>query len=341
VVQLTSGGNYSIYVRCVDDVGNANVAEYAVQFMVSDEPDLTAPVISGSSISTESYVTAGQDNAEVTLYVNEQANCRWSTTPLAYEDMDQTKECKTKGLMNSMMGYYECTFNADKKIVGIGGSVGDVKYAYFKCQDLSAKKNTNKDPYTISFKGSEKLNITAVSPSGDIWMDLNKQNLTIEVDTVGGASGNGESTCKYTQQESLKNSINSMDDTMDAYGSVHKKVLTGISSGAHVIYFGCTDKAGNVAYNQTSFTILSDTTAPIIAKYYWSDETLGYLVFVTSEIANCEYSTINAKFKLGEGSATLKDGTTHETAESSSVYYVICTDMFNNSNTSPYIFRRI
>jgi hypothetical protein len=344
---LQSGGDYSLYVRCSDAVGNSNVAEYAVQFKIGNEPDLTAPSIVGSSLPNETYVTAGQNDTSVVLFVNEPARCRWSNTPLAFVDMEKSRECATGSVPNSLSSYYECLFDGDKKITNIGGGIKDIKYIYFKCQDIpspadkNAKANTNKDSYVITFKGSQKLNITNVLPSGDLFLDLSKENITLEIDTFGGVNGNGESTCKYTKQESLKNSINSMDDVLESYGSVHKKILTGLSTGEHKFYVGCSDIAGNVVYNQTSFKILTDTTAPGIVKYYWSEEIQGHLVFITSELAECQYSKDNSNFKYGEGSLTMKDGYRHDTAEESSVYYIVCSDSFDNKNLQPYVFRKI
>ena len=37
----------------------------------------------------------------------------------------------------------------------------------------------------------------------------------------------------------------------------------------------------------------------------------------------------------------MKDGYRHDTAEESSVYYIVCSDSFDNKNLQPYVFRKI
>ncbi|MBS3168331.1 hypothetical protein J4216_04355, partial [Candidatus Woesearchaeota archaeon] len=49
--KLTGGGNYTLYVRCIDAVGNANERDYVIELDVEKEPDVTPPTIVGSSIT--------------------------------------------------------------------------------------------------------------------------------------------------------------------------------------------------------------------------------------------------------------------------------------------------
>jgi hypothetical protein len=336
-LELASGGEYTVYVRCSDGVGNANEKDYAITFTVGDEPDLTPPVIEGTSIGDEAYLTAGADETQLSVYLNEPGYCRYSMTPLDYADVPVTKQCITKHSPN-MLGLYECDYKGNDKITGLGGTVTDIKHLYIKCRDKH--DNTNKEPYQVSLFGSEVLNITSVQPTGDLYLDLDIENVTLEVRTEGGAQGNGEATCKYTTQESKKNYYSGMDDFMDSFSGRHEKVLTGLSTGGHVFYVGCQDKAGNVVYNQTSFSVLVDNVEASINKYYWSEESgINHLTFITSELAECQYSSVD--FEYGAGSMTLLDGTVHDTAEDLAVYYVKCKDMFDNVNEQAYRFTKI
>jgi hypothetical protein len=338
-LKMTEGGakEYQVYVRCVDASGNANDADYVIKYGVSREPDITAPIIHQTSIDRDSYLSAGANETSVTVYVNEPSTCRWALMPVAYDEMEVSNECNTNIGIDAL-GFFECDMEGSAKLTGLGGNTGDVKNAYFKCRDDDG--NTNKEPYSITLRGSEILNITSIYPNGKLDVAIGEQTVVVGVTTEGGAIGDGTSTCKYTRQESVKENVHAMDDTLEMISpKKYEKELT-LPTGNHRIYVGCVDDAGNVDYAETEFSMTPDLTPPGVVKSYWNDgEGINNLVVVLNEEARCQDSLLD--FEFGEGSVMIKDGVVHETTTESDYYYVLCNDSYGNAHENPYFFQRV
>ena len=240
----------------------------------------------------------------------------------------------------SCLGYFECDFIDQNSLTGLGSSLGELKYVYFKCRDISINQNTNKEPYSVTLRGSEELNITSIYPEDNVYVAGGENNVTLGVRTEGGANGDGTATCKYTRQESAKENYYAMDDELNSISSDRYEKQLILPSGKQIIYVGCVDAAGNPAFEETEFNLLADNTAPGIIKSYWNKgETLNNLVIELAEEGICEESQID--FEYGEGSVMLKDGNVHETTLESDYYHIMCQDSFNNTNTEPYVFYRV
>lgn len=332
-IQIEKGsGEYTVFVKCQDAQENANERDYSIKFNIGAEPDATAPIILNTSIGQEVFVTTGTTQTDVDVIINEPSECRWGLTPTAYKDMPTANQCRTT-LAPDRFGNYNCRFVADgpgdtgPALKELPQAAGESKFFYFKCQDFATPTpNFNQEPFTLTIKGSNPLEITSVQPEGDIKTNLQQNNVTLIVKTANGARQDGTATCRFTTRESLKENIPGMDDTLISTGSTHTYPLV-LPTGQHTLYVGCYDEAGNVGYAQTIFSLTTDASAPTITRAFRTDT--GFVI-VTDEDADCEESTTNSNFAFGEGNRLLKDGNYHTSLSESSIYYFRCKDAFGN-----------
>ncbi len=328
-VELNGGGEQKIYVRCQDANGNANERDYVVKINVSPQPDATAPIIQGTSLGKEVYLNAHAGNSTAfSVSVNEPADCRWSFSPVRYTEMPTAQQCSTTGLPD-VLGY-TCSF-AQQSALTFEKHVqaGDKIFAYIKCQDKSPAQNFNKDPYEMTFYGTKPLNLTSISPSGQIFTATTLPNLTLTVQTVDGAHLNGKALCKYTRRQSAATNVPAMDDFFQVTnGSTHTQTLK-LSTGDHTFWVGCYDDAGNTAFANTTFSLLPVTSGPIVLKAYKQDKPPQLVVVISSD-AQCQESITNPAFAFGEGNPLAKDGNVHTSLTVSDVYYVRCKDNYGN-----------
>ncbi len=355
---LTGGGHYKLYLRCTDAVGNSNDADYVIEFDVSKEPDLTAPTIVGSSLAPpvgpglnnqttferEVYLMNGANYSDVTLFVNEPAECRYSYVPLDFNLMNETNACKTQATLL----YNSCKFVRNSPMIaGIGPApsgflsrAGMLQYVYFKCRDhpepaYNLTRNFNKDPYTIILKGSEPLTIDSSGPSGLIKTSSALVNVTLDVRTSNGALLNGNAICKYTTEERNKDNLASMTEFLNTNLSVHTQPWQP-SSGLHKFFAGCYDVAGNRAFAEINFTVERDVIAPYVIRTY-RDESFTPPQFVVeiNEPGVCKDS-VDGTFSFDSGGNLMNmvgvsGKIFSSTNAGSNVYYVVCRDQFNNT----------
>ncbi len=365
-ITLTGGGHYKLYLRCTDAVGNANEKDYVVEFDVEKEPDLTAPTIVGSTITPqnvvtgnqsllvkEAYLTAGANYTDVTLFVNEPSECRYSYVPLDYNIMNETNQCRTPSSAPDAPPYFACKFQKGSEgILGVGpapsgftSKAGLVQYVYFKCKDqplapATITRNFNKDAYTVVLRGSEPLNITSTSPSETIKTSTALVDVTLQAQTSGGALLNGNAVCKYTTEEQNKNNIAVMSEFLNTNSSLHTQPWQP-SSGLQIFYLGCYDMAGNVAYDTLNFTVERDVTPPFVTRIY-NDESFQPPQFTLeiNEPGECKDSTEGTfDYDTGGNLMNVVEGNNvfSSTVPGSNVYYAVCRDQFNNTMTTATI----
>ncbi|MBI2148679.1 hypothetical protein HYU23_03285 [Candidatus Woesearchaeota archaeon] len=367
-ISLTGGGHYKTYMRCIDASGNANEADYVIEFDVSSEPDLTAPSIVGSSLSPpvpaglvnqtfldkEVYLMNGATYTDVTLFVNEPSECRYSYVPLEFTSMNETNSCKTPSNMPDAPPYYSCKFiRGVKGFAGVGpapsgfvSKAGMAQFVYFKCRDhpepgYKDTRNFNKEAYSVVLRGSEPLKIDSVGPTGTIKTSGAIVNVTLEVRTSGGALFNGQSICKYTTDEKNKENFAAMTEFLNTKSSLHTQPWTP-GSGLQTFYVGCHDDAGNRKFETIKFNVEKDVTAPIITKVY-RDQSFQPPQFIieVNEQSECKDS-IDGVFNYDiEGNLMNPVGTGGKvfssTVPNSNVYYIICRDQFNNTMSPAFI----
>src|SRR3989344_4915540 len=344
---------YKLYVRCNDALKNDNERDYVITFSVDKGPDLTPPNIEFTSIPQNTYLAAGQNGTDVTLYLNEPAECRWNQFDLDYDTMSLNNTCRTR-LSTSFNGLYDCVFKKNNNQASGEGpqisgasAVNQLYYFYFRCKDQptcvnnqdptggNCTRNTNKDSFQLSLRTSENLTITNVLPSAgsDMFIGQAGANVSLGVETDNGALRNGNAFCLFTTNAGEKKKILAMTPFFNTNSSTHSQVLTP-STGTQTYYIGCTDVAGNLVFNQTSFSVKIDQQAPLIIRAF-EDTSSSPSTFKieTDEQAVCEYTTDKA-FTYGTGNLMQPgDNNQHIAPTGSTTFYVICQDIYKN--TSP------
>ncbi len=323
ILRLTNGGKYSIYIRCSDAAGNDNNKDYYINFEIKPGPDYTAPAIEITSVASGSYIASGVSQIPFYAYLNEPADCKWSTTDTDYNNMQNSFTCRTSGLDQRSVyyGLYEC----GTTLTGIKPK--QVSTYYFRCKDQplqtdDSKRNVNTESYKFSLVGTEELKILSVSPTGLIY----EPSPVLEVKTIGGAQ-NGIAYCGF----SLTGNTNLAGQVafLETNSSAHKQPLTNIQPGDYTVAVTCVDAGGNIASTSTKFTTQTDTKAPRITQIYTEG---NILKISTDEDSTCEYSN-EAPFTYGQG--TPMTGTLTKIHEATLIqnkpYYVSCKDKFDNT----------
>ena len=139
---LTNGSSYSFFVRCQDPASNANTNDFSITFSVAQPADTTPPVRSNGSPS--GMLAAGTTQTALGLTTNENATCRYSTTPgVAYGSMTSTFTT-TGALAHS---------------TPVSGLSNGSSYSFFvRCQDYSS--NPDPDDFSISFSVAQPTDTT-------------------------------------------------------------------------------------------------------------------------------------------------------------------------------------
>jgi hypothetical protein len=318
ILRLTNNGDYSVYVRCEDANGNANNRDYYIQFAILPGPDKTPPNIEVTNIESGSFIGAGINETTLIAYLNEPAQCKWSKQNIDYNLMTDLFACQTSSFPQSSVyhGLYACaTTLTDIK-------VNQLNNYFIRCQDQPKKaeelRNTNIESYRFSLQGTVPLEMTSLEPSGEFF----NGTLTLTAKTAKGAQ-NGKAICGYAYEDNV-NSVIDFFNTGNV--TVHTQPFN-LDNGDYTFYVYCIDSGGNIASKSTSVNVRVDDVAPQLRHVY----TTGNLLKVeTSEETTCEYST-EGSFTFGQGNKMTGEGVKlHEVVLDSSVYNIICNDLYGN-----------
>jgi hypothetical protein len=311
-----NGGVYNIYIRCSDALGNANERDYFIRFNVDASPDLTPAEIKYTSIDTGSYMPYSVNETELSLYVNEPAECKWAKNDTGYEYMDGEMSCVSSGFQQSSVYYgtYECS------TLLTGVSDENINSYFFKCMDSAG--NVNEDSYEFKTKKTEEpLIIESIGPNGTIFDDT----IELKVETADGAN-KGSAVCAFSPSDV---EFNSMVMFAETNSTKHKQSLT-LEAGQYSYYVTCQDLAGNRASNFTEFIIEVDDDRPVIEKLY-VDEIYSVLTIEFDEEALCERAS--EPFVYGEG-ISMNAGSEYDSEFDidfdSLEYYLTCEDKYGN-----------
>lgn len=321
---LNNGGTFSLYARCRDANGNENADEYAISFCVDKSPDTTPPVIENTSIPSGSPVQFGTDSVPIQVFVNEPADCKWSTKDKSYNDMENNMTCN----LNSYRSNSDLLFVCNGNLTGVVDNQNN-NY-YFRCKDQPGKadkdRNTMSQSFPLLLRGSQPLNIDNAGPNGTI----SGSTLNVPVDlTVQTSSGSdqGKAVCYFSNSQNL-NSFVSMFETNSFQ---HKQTLQ-LVTGSYQYFFRCVDAGGNVANASTTFSVFVDKQAPMVTRIYKDSDALKV---VTDEDAQCVYSLTTCNYNLADGIKMVynpADNKRQSFAEwkPNSVYYIKCQDSYGN-----------
>ncbi len=300
-----SGVDYKYYLRCKDKSGNENQKDYVINFETDKGPDLTPPFIEYTSPRNNGFVMHGLANITSNLFVNEAADCRYSSTDKAYESMTGNFNCLVSQDPNSAL--YRCESSLIFKEPS--------STYYIRCKDNSTNINTQSYIYTL--KGTNELVITSKKPEGKIV--ANSQ--TLELTTAGGAES-GRSYCRFAPEDLP---YSAMIDFFATNSSQHTQMLA-LDAGTYNYYVKCRDLADNEAKAKLAFTVEIDNKPPRITRLYKDASSINMIL---SEPAICEYST--KQFTFGSGTNMPEDNSITHSAPLLSGYYVECRDPSGNS----------
>jgi len=296
---LTPDENYTFYIRCwdrVEDDRNVDEKNFVVQVSTSVGADITPPQIEATSIRNGGYVPAGENETLLTVFVDEPAQCKWSSTDIEYSLMETYFACS--GIPTSASAYFdnECTTALNVNAA--------TNYYWFACEDRAGNANTQNYPFIL--QSTEPLSIDLVSPSGIIYNDYAE----LYVQTSGGAE-QGRATCSYNGIEFFETN-----------SSIHRQPLEDLPAGAYDYAIACNDVAGNMNTSVIDFTIEVDIDAPQLVSLYRSGDAI---YFSTDDAtAMCEYYFED--FDFGEGT----DVSSSFALTDIKTYYLKCQDVFGN-----------
>ena len=319
IVPLVYGDQtiFTYYIRCQDVNGNTNEVAYTLNYSVKEQ-DIAPPYVINTIPSQNSYVSQSIQLVNITLIINEPANCSYNLTDMGYADMvkHNTIDC-SKGYYTGVG--YSCKFENIKL------SQADTTNIFFKCNDTSG--NVMQNSYVLTLRKAPPLYITYAWPN-DTTVSVGPQlEVEVKATTEGGLS-NGEAVCYYGTGSFDEAS---MFDTTQS--SQHQTIVSFINGGDQTLDIWCCDAQAeaNCDHKLISFTLKKDIEGPKIKAVYQQS---GQLVVETDEKAECHYTTdlsVGCSFNYDAGDVmSSTEGISHSTNLVDKTYYVKCEDVYGN-----------
>lgn len=310
-------GKKDLYVKCKTASGKINPDPYHIEACVRPGPDLTPPRISPVTLPINgAYLEYGEEEQEITIWVNEPPECRWSKTQgLDFDDMENDMTCNIIPDLSRRM--FPCVTQVTE--------LTEDTTIYIKCRDISENGNEMTEDFVFEFvSSSSPLSITDVVPRRGESITSNVEPVSVElkIKTEGGIR-DGEAKCSWS---GAGGDYFYYDPQTSPNGSdIHEYSVTNLGQGGYNINFICEDLAGNTAENSTNFDIKVDRFGPRVVRVY-ND---GGLKIVTAEEATCKYS-FNRNFVFENASRMGGDGYNHNAGWITNTYYIQCEDEYGN-----------
>jgi len=323
-----------MYIRCQDSHENYNIDEYVVRFCVKNGPDLTPPLLIATSPKDKSYVEYGETEKDLSIYIIEPAECKFSyTANLSYDEMENNFNCDTN-IQHATNYGWNCN-----STINLEGNQTNV---YIKCKDQpwledstyaylleeGRARNVNAEDYIFTFYASKgTLEISSISPEGEIINGVEPTTIELSAKTTGGATGDGYAVCSYNFKEQGWKAEFQVTGTNE-----HTQEGFSINSGNYLLKVICKDSAGNIAEKEQGFSISLDTSAPKVVRAYRSGSSIN---IVTNEETRCSFNEDTCYFNFDNGtkmdSGALSNS--HQTSwKSGAVYHIKCEDIWGNKN---------
>lgn len=308
-------GSVNLYVKCKTGSGKINPEPYLIKTCVNKGPDLTAPRIWLTHPVNKAHIKYNSNEENVTIFVNEPSECKWSLENKNYGEMENQMECDSDVTHFGQYGL-PCTTTLKE-------TRNNTKY-YIRCQDLSENHNNMTESFVYEFRLSESpLIIEEIRPDNEarIVSGVEPARVMLKLVTSGGAE-NGKAVCEWFGPDGN-------DRFTATNNSEHSYEWTRARQGRHTVNFRCEDAAGNLAKNVSSFIVMIDKYGPYIARAY----NYGELKIVTDERARCKYS-LKRLFNF-ENATDMDTSLTYEHSAPWKyvTYYIQCIDEYNNLGT--------
>ncbi|MDP3992584.1 MAG: hypothetical protein Q8P79_03715 [Nanoarchaeota archaeon] len=327
-IALENGGNMAVYTRCKDVNGNENQANFVFKFCVDKGPDTTPPLIVTTSILNGFPIASGQTSVDLQVYVNEPSECKWSRLDQAYDSMENQMTCSTRAIDVNAQGLYQCSTTLTGLKDGVNNDF------YFRCKDQphltgtanESQRQVNSQSYKFTLRGTRSLVIDWVKPNGTIKDSTDIINVALEARTSAGER-EGAARCFYKGF-----GTNDQFNLFFKTGTHQHSQPLGLPEGDYTYEIQCSDLGGNIDTKTTSFTVETDTEAPIVVRAFREG---NFLKIITNEEASCVYSstTANACNYLFEDGIAMQslEKNMHQTAwNPDRTFYIKCEDDFGN-----------
>jgi len=347
-ITFREGAELSVYIRCQTRQEISSPMDFAISFCVDDGPDTEEPKITRTSIinnSPISYFDEGEEReADLTIYTNEPAQCRWSTLEQAYEDMPIVNQvnCPFPDPKNvndkTNAGDYACeetTLTGLKNRENKDYYISCIDQPHLEGEEDEYLRNAMEIPYPFRLIGTQPLILDSAEPDDTIIRDSTDViKVMLKAKTSAGFD-KGKSNCyfKSSTDDESRYVLFLSDRKYDNYE--HEQPLDYLTAGDYSYDIRCVDLGGNAATTTISFTIETDTTAPTIVRAFREGD---YLKIITSEDAKCVYNdvlTIDRRYDFEDGTEMDRDkveyGTSHSLPwNSDKTFYIKCEDEFKN-----------
>jgi len=338
-IELENGlPKYLLYFKCRDMNENTNNADFIIQFCIEEGPDTHAPVIKGTSVTNPAYISNNQTSAEIEVYTNEPADCKWDFEDTSYDRMTYNMTDCSSQLQDYLVGYnYGCKVN----LTGIKKEQQN-KY-YFRCKDQpwlgvdeEHLRNPSGQSYVQILTGTSSLLIDSLKVNdkdkGSIIKDSTSPVQVRLVAKTSNGAEEGKAKCKYSFdgfEDWFTNGGQFWQGT-DGFRVENYQDLF-LDAGNYNISVTCFDIGGNVAYDSIEFSVEQDLQAPIITRAYFEE---GYLKLITDEESSCVYSLFNegCNYLFVDGNEiSTTDGINHLVEWSTEAeMYIKCKDEYGN-----------
>ena len=315
-LSLPNGKDYTYYIRCQDAKGNANSAEYAIKLSTEVGADFTPAIIEATSIEKGASIASSASNGTLIAFLNEPAQCKWSTTDKSYDTMENLFVCSTDVYEDqTFYNLYECgTFLSPI-------AQGKESTFYFKCKDNSG--NINQESYIFSVRRSAPLTLAVSTTPKLEGNKLPSQSFKIEALTAAG-SEDGNSQCRFSQ--GTITNYDSMIDFFETGSNKHIQELQ-LKEGKYQLNIACRDSALNEVKQKLQFTVEEDKTPPKLTQVY---KQAGTVYFNLNELAKCEYAESTFTYGLGTPlSSTYLDSFAIQ--QPAKEYWIACQDIYENT----------
>ena len=209
---------------------------------LSPENDTTSAEITASLPANGDYIRFGITESPLKIWTNEPAECKWSkTSEKNYDEIENTMICNTT------------LFDADEIGWPCKTTLTDIQEnenkIYIKCEDQPWRseeeqnlRNVNPDDFIyILYSSENELKIDSVSPEGIIERGSEPTEITLQVQTSGGAE-DGKSICRYNF---LNNNWNG--EFLNSNSKTHTQKFTTLTAKEYNVEISCEDSAGNSA----------------------------------------------------------------------------------------------
>ncbi|MBU2562046.1 MAG: hypothetical protein KKF68_00080 [Nanoarchaeota archaeon] len=316
IINKSIDGTLRLYIKCKDVNGNTNSAPLLVEMCLDPEPDTTPPHVVSINPNNNRKIAYGLTEQDILMYVNEPAECKYSSTDKIYDEMENSFDCQTELSEGTIKGWLCAT-----KLTNLQNE----NSYYIRCKDkpysVEQERNANLESYNyVISKSLSELSINSISPDGDVGGGFEPISVSLEVKTSGGAN-NGVSICYYKWG-------NNWISFMETDSKSHKQQLS-LGKGSYSVEIKCVDEAENEAYGETSFHLNLDTSPPSVARAYKEG---NKLIVITDEKAECFYHPNKCYFDIENATLMTTVFSREHSAEwiTGQVYHIKCIDIWGN-----------